>query len=243
MRKILLSFSIVALGLVTAKAQSLMLHDSGGNNIGGTTVNVNTPDVNNQVAYHAEVQNLAGTAKNVRVKRYRLSVQPLAYGDFCWTSCYDPSVDIAPLGISLAAGTTNDTSFIAHYTPNGEVGTSTYKFTFFDNANPNDSVSFTLNFNIAVGIEENQASTVVSNMYPNPASSFVSMKYDVNEYAKSAKIVLFDMLGKEVKQLVIDDKQGIAKINVSDLSSGVYFYSFLVDEKAVVTKKLVISTK
>ncbi len=80
-------------------------------------------------------------------------------------------------------------------------------------------------------------------MYPNPASSFVSMKYDVNEYAKSAKIVLFDMLGKEVKQLIIGDKQGVAKINVSDLSSGVYFYSFLVDEKAVVTKKIVISTK
>jgi hypothetical protein len=51
------------------------------------------------------------------------------------------------------------------------------------------------------------------------------------------------MLGKMVKQLVLDEKQGVAKINVSDLNSGVYFYSFLVDEKAIVTKKLVVSTK
>ena len=243
MKKIILSFTMVALGFLAAKAQSLMLHDSGGNNIGGTTVNVNTADVNSQVAYHAEVHNMAGVAKNVKVKRYRVSVQPLAFGDFCWTACYDPSVDLSPLGISLAAGTTNDTSFIAHYTPNGEVGTSTYKFTFFDAANPNDSVSFTLNFNIAVGINEAQANATVSNMYPNPASTFVSMKYDVNEYAKTAKIVVFDMLGKMVKELVLDEKQGVAKLNVSDLNSGVYFYSFLVDEKAIITKKLVVSTK
>ncbi len=100
MKKIILSFTMVALGFLASKAQSLMLHDSGGNSIGGTTVNVNTADVNSQVAYHAEVHNMAGTAKNVKVKRYKVSIQPLAFGDFCWTSCYDPSVDLSPLGIS-----------------------------------------------------------------------------------------------------------------------------------------------
>ena len=51
------------------------------------------------------------------------------------------------------------------------------------------------------------------------------------------------MVGKIVKETELTDKKGTAKINVDDLNSGIYFYSFIVDGKAISTKKLVISSK
>jgi hypothetical protein len=46
-----------------------------------------------------------------------------------------------------------------------------------------------------------------------------------------------------VKEVAIADKQGIAKLNVSDLNAGIYFYSIIVDNKQVTTKKLIVSSK
>ena len=83
----------------------------------------------------------------------------------------------------------------------------------------------------------------ISNAFPNPANISVSMKYDITEFSHKGQIVIYDMLGKAVKEITLSDKKGTAKINVYDLSAGVYFYSFLVDGKAVSTKKLVVSSQ
>ena len=83
----------------------------------------------------------------------------------------------------------------------------------------------------------------ISNAFPNPANFSVSMKYDITEFSHKGQIVFYDMLGKAVKEIALSDKKGTAKINVDDLNAGVYFYSFLVDGKAISTKKLVVSSK
>ena len=83
----------------------------------------------------------------------------------------------------------------------------------------------------------------IGNAFPNPSNMSVSVKYDINEFSNSGTIIFYDMLGKAVKEVALTDKKGTVKINVDDLNSGVYFYSFLVDGKAISTKKLVISNK
>ncbi|MBL7884041.1 MAG: T9SS type A sorting domain-containing protein [Bacteroidia bacterium] len=240
MKKLLLSITILFAG-AQLNAQSFMLHDAQGANITGQTINFNSSETFNQIAYHAHVMNMASTGKTVKVRRIALGTQPFAVSDFCWTACYDPSTNLSPFGILIPAGAT-DTSFIAHYTHNEEeTGTTTYKYSFFDQNNPNDSVFFILNFNITVGLEEHKANAIVSSAFPNPASSLFSLKYDVNEYAKTAKIVVYDMLGKAVKEMVLENKQGTAKVDVSTLNAGVYFYSFMVDDKAILSKKIVVT--
>lgn len=97
---------------------------------------------------------------------------------------------------------------------------------------------------IVSGIINNEDNlSAISNPFPNPANSIVSMKYDINEFSEKGEIVFYDMLGKSVKEITLSDKKGTAKINVDDLNSGIYFYSFLVDGKAISTKKLVVSSK
>jgi hypothetical protein len=220
-----------------------MIHDEGGANISGTTVNVNSSITMSQIEYHAKLHNMGSSAKLVKVKRYKLNVGIFAINDFCWTSCYDPSTDVSPFGITVPAGAT-DTNFVTHYTHGEDVdGVSTYRFTFYDAANVNDSVSFIINFNITVGINEAKANAIVSTAFPNPASTMFSLKYELNQYVQTAKIVVYDMLGKVVKIVDVNDRQGTAKVYLEELNSGVYFYSFMVNDKAVSTKKIVISSK
>ena len=242
MKKIILSLALL-IGATQIDAQSFIVKDENGTDISGQTVSFNSSVTMSQVEYHAKLQNISSTSKTVKVKRIKITEAIFAINDFCWTSCYDPSTNVSPFGIAVPAGAT-DTNFVTHYTHGEEFdGTSTYKFVFFDQNNPNDSAFFTVNFNITVGINEAKANAVLSAAYPNPSANFYSIKYDLNEYVQTAKLVMFDMLGKVVKDVAVNDKQGVLKVNVEDLNAGVYFYSFVVNNKAISTKKIVVGTK
>lgn len=242
MKKIILS-SALSLFVLLLNAQSFVIKDESGSVISGQTINVNSNVTMSQIEYHAKLQNSSAGAKLVKVKRYKLNVGIFAINDFCWTSCYDPATDVSPFGITIPAGAT-DTSFVTHYTHGEDLdGVSTYRFTFYDASNVNDSVSFIINFNITVGIDDLKANATLSSAFPNPAIGVFSLKYELNQYVQTAKVVVYDMLGKAVKEIELNDRQGIAKIHVEELNAGVYFYSFMVNDKSIATKKIIISSK
>ena len=51
------------------------------------------------------------------------------------------------------------------------------------------------------------------------------------------------MLGKVIKEIALNDKQGTLKVDVSELKAGIYFYAFMLNDKAITTKKLIVSAK
>ncbi len=59
-------------------------------------------------------------------------------------------------------------------------------------------------------------------IYPNPNNGEFSINYSFIQEGQD--LILFDMLGKEVKQLKLENNKGVKTINVSDLSSGIYSY-------------------
>ena len=62
--------------------------------------------------------------------------------------------------------------------------------------------------------------------YPNPFNSTTIIQYSLPN-ATHVKICVFDMLGREIKTVVNEEKLGgnyRVEFNASDLSSGVYFY-------------------
>ncbi len=62
--------------------------------------------------------------------------------------------------------------------------------------------------------------------YPNPFNSGTTIKYNLPE-AAFVSLVLYDILGREVKRLVNEEQQAgkySVKFEAGDLSSGVYFY-------------------
>ena len=78
--------------------------------------------------------------------------------------------------------------------------------------------------------------------FPNPFNPKTNIGYEINT-ANIITIKVFDINGKEVKTLV-NKKQSAGKYNIefdgSDLSSGVYFYSLLVENSVVETKRMLL---
>lgn len=77
--------------------------------------------------------------------------------------------------------------------------------------------------------------------YPNPFNPTTTIEYSLNKNS-DVKIIIYDILGKEVNTLV-NQKQvsGTYKLNLnaSSLSSGTYFYSLIVDG-LVDSKKMIL---
>lgn len=106
-----------------------------------------------------------------------------------------------------------------------------------------DTGRVTLHYMCTSAIHEEEQAIISSSIFPNPSSTTASISYEMKEQYSHGKIVVYDMLGNSVKEIAIADKQGVARLNVSDLNEGVYFYSIVLDNKAITTQKLIVTSK
>jgi hypothetical protein len=96
-------------------------------------------------------------------------------------------------------------------------------------------------------ISEIPTSYILSQNYPNPFNPATNIKYKITKSVKSetsnVKLIIFDIIGKEVEKL-INEKQspGTYEVNFdgSNFSSGIYFYSLFVDGVRLDTKKMIL---
>ena len=74
---------------------------------------------------------------------------------------------------------------------------------------------------------------------PNPADDQTSIEYFLSEGTVSAEMAFYDMYGKEIKRVALENK-GNAKleVNTRDLDAGIYSYSLIVDGMVVDTLKM-----
>ncbi len=87
----------------------------------------------------------------------------------------------------------------------------------------------------------------ISQNYPNPFNPITKINYDLPKDSK-VKIVIYDILGREVKRLVNNELKTagsyIVDFNASNYASGVYFYRIEAEEtngnKFVDSKKMVL---
>lgn len=194
------------------------------------------------------VNNTNANSGSYKVRRFILTMDAGDATQFCWGgTCYGFGTDISTYNQGIAAGDSVNFSqggfhsdFISG--PANVIRKVYYKVYNTNTSFPADTAGFTIQYNpTAAGIDEQVLAGTISNVYPNPASSFTSVKYDVSAASQKARIVIYNMLGKQVKEITLTDKQGTAKIATDDLTSGVYFYSLIVDDKSISTHKIVVS--
>lgn len=77
--------------------------------------------------------------------------------------------------------------------------------------------------------------------YPNPATTNIQIEYSIPVETTSAKIIIRNLVGDVVIETPLKELQGKANISVADLESGVYFYSLLLNESTLTTRKLIIN--
>jgi len=78
--------------------------------------------------------------------------------------------------------------------------------------------------------------------YPNPFNPKTIISYKV-ESTKQIKLIVFDILGKEITTLVSQKQKAgeyEVKFDGTNLSSGIYFYSLFIDGKRAITKKMML---
>ena len=194
----------------------------------------------------AVLHNNSANTIDVRVDKIENSLAGMHFAYFCWAGqCYDSTAFQSPFttpmgpGDSSIAGTAG---FIAYLNPQSTLGHSEVTYCFYDDLNTADSACITFNYSaIIAGIKELIASGVsLTQPVPNPANAFTQIGFNLAP-SKSAKLVVYNMLGLAVKEIQLNDKQKLVALNTADLKNGLYIYSLYSNDKIVASKKLVVN--
>ncbi len=249
MIKKLLSLAAIAC-FSSSMAQSIELREHNGTTlINGTTITILDTvknDFNQDVAAEFDVISKYTTSTDIKVKKYEISTTtPSSENAFCWSVCTINQLwGVKRLDTSshIPMSLNQQIVFSGHVYPKMHGGTSTFKYVWYDVANPNDSAWIDVVFDVrnprSVGVEEVKKETSLK-IYPNPATDLVNVSITSNEVNK--KIQIIDLLGKVVFSDIIADDNTNLKINTSNFIPGVYFVSVTSNNKSIRTSKIVIT--
>ena len=81
-----------------------------------------------------------------------------------------------------------------------------------------------------VGIKENQNTKIELSVFPNPATNFVNFS---TASLEATKVIAIDLTGKTIATEVME--MGKAKLNTSNLASGVYMYQVVDKDNQILT--------
>lgn len=80
----------------------------------------------------------------------------------------------------------------------------------------------------------------ISEAYPNPARDYINFDYRWSMDLEEAKIILHNVVGSVVGEYQLDSFETNLSISVSNLESGIYFYTLVVDRQNVLTRKVIV---
>ncbi len=197
MKKILLSL-VCLTAFSGVFAQSFSLQDTNGVAIDpGSKIYITGDPSDMVITAKVWFKNNAAEAKEVKVKKFIVEVQPNTMNYFCWGVCYGPDTYESPFAQSIQPGAVSDL-FYGDYNPQGMPGKSTIMYTFFDSKNTNDSVAVYVEFNAVAqsfalqdtsGVAIDAGSTIT--ITGDPADDILQAKIYVKNksgYSKDVKV-------------------------------------------------------
>ena len=77
---------------------------------------------------------------------------------------------------------------------------------------------------------------------PNPFGSSADVRLSVPSDAKSATLCVYDMTGKQLRQISVSDRgETVVSLSADGLSAGMYLYSLIVDGSLIDTRRMVVA--
>jgi hypothetical protein len=252
MKQILLFLFIsffLGVGLVKAQNPITLSHE--GKTLGDTVTVWVDPDQETFVDYKMSITNNTGNGMNVLAARK--IIKPLSKNQFTFCLgpiCYGPSVDSCDVEKYLfvpAGGSSAEEEFKSSYsaldtTGSVIIGTAIVKYNVYNKDNFADSVNIVIKYWVSPqGIEEDiMKGGSISAIYPNPASNYISLDYQLTSKVNEAKIKVFNVLGSTIKEANMLKNAGKLKLDINDLESGIYFYSVFINGEIYTTKKFIV---
>jgi len=226
-----------------AFSQSLSLSNNEGNILPGSTVYILGDPSDALIRVELNVTNNTGADLNVLAKKVIAPGDTVAGSDntFCWGVCFPPFVYESPNPVTILAGQTYP-EFDGDYSPDYHPGKSKIMYVFFLEDNRDDSVAVMVEYNASsTGLDDELLSQVTfSRAYPNPANSKVSIDYALPTEISSARVVISNLLGSKVKDVMVSGQNGRLEISVDNLPDGIYFYSLAANDQLLLTRKFVV---
>jgi len=243
MRKFFAFIFALTIVSVSAYAQSLTLTYDGTQVTSGETIEVVVPELNITADFYLDVNNVSDNDITVRVYKADIDMVEGASASLCFGgTCYPPTTSESSTVVIPAHSTLSHSSPDAFHLSYKTLvaGTSFVQFTFAneDNADDNAEVTFKLVCD-PTSIVSNAVSTKMR-AYPNPASENVTIEYAYAGQSSNVKLVIKNLVGNTLFTKALDANGSKVKVDVSEYSAGIYFYSIEADGRPLVTKKLLV---
>ncbi len=157
-------------------------------------------------------------------------------------NCYDAKKELSNIKISLQPGEIYTDLYLEFDL--GIIETrGTFDLHFYNTDNPRDMFIIEGVYTVVAGSDDNSVSHKdidLGGVYPNPSNRIARLDYQIKNPNVNARIVVDSFIGNPIYDFKLDPTQSTLEINVTDLNPGVYLYTLIVDNKNIVTKKLVV---
>ncbi len=117
------------------------------------------------------------------------------------------------------------------------------KFEIFPKGSPAEIIEHSVSLMVEERVQRSlyqSREITIHDVYPNPVQDQAIIDYKISNDLVKAKIVLHNVLGKQLGdyELLPDDTR--IKIQTDDLPSGVYFYTLYLNNNGVFTRKIMV---
>ena len=242
----------IALGSISGlQAQGIVtLTNEEGEVVNGTVIEVPCQPENSRdtISLFATLNGSTTTEENLR--RYEVMPVEGSRNFFCWGVCYAAQLSgnipawVSVHPVTMEPATVYD-NFHGYYQPEGNPGTARFRFVWFATSDPNGADSSWVDVDFAcgaVGIGENQSSTIALETWPNPSmGSDVSISHQLDRLSASTELVIYTVIGERISAIPIRNVRGVTKIAAGTLQTGVYFANVEQDGNILATKRIVIT--
>lgn len=240
MIKVIIPFIFLSCFSLLSNAQSLTLsYDD--QDVSNTEITVDGEYSSEVIKVGVYITNSGDADINIRLKKQEIDLVSGTINSFCIGSCYMPETYESSNDFYLTAGeTTGRDEVYFEFFPEGNSGESTIYYEFWDNDNPDDKVSVTVNYSIVATSVQTRFNEITLNAYPNPVSgSTVSINYDFVSTPNNAKLLVHNILGVEMKTRNLQQSAGRLTLDIDDLPKGIYLYSLENNGRKISTKRFV----
>ncbi|EPR65125.1 T9SS type A sorting domain-containing protein [Cyclobacterium qasimii] len=157
-------------------------------------------------------------------------------------NCFDPRKDLSQIRFTLAPGEVATNIYIEF-----ELGITptkgTFDLHFFNTSNQRDAFVVENVYNVTSDQPSdnvNHRDVAMDEIYPNPSVRTAQLDYKIKNPNAKVRIVINSFIGNPIYDFQLDPSQETLIIPVTDLNPGTYFYTLIVDNKNIVTKKLYV---
>lgn len=230
----LLMFSILMVN-----AQDLPVLYQNGENVTNQTITIATDDSSIALLQASiDVKNESAADMFLTVEKIVITEVEGTMNSMCFGSCVGPDVMAVSLRDPIPSG--DFITFEGDYYHFYNEGTTTIKYLFTNPDMTDESCFVIVNFTFGASSVEDYLENLNLSIYPNPVVDNSSIAFDLPVNISNGYAYIYSLTGSIVKQYSACPGTNRVQINEGDLPSGVYLLSIVVDNKQLITQKIVV---